>query len=154
MFKFLELVVNDVMTADPLTIEPKAPLAKLRSLFDTFEYSGLPVVVEGELVGWVTQLDLLKALLPTPGGSIPDYDEILARPVWSVMNPYPEVVAPEDPLQRVLARMIDTRYRSFPVVASDRLVGVIAREDILKGLRVELRGLKGAGSPGATVGPS
>ena len=41
-----------------------------------------------------------------------------------------EVVAPEDPLQRVLARMIDTRYRSFPVVASDRLVGVITREDI------------------------
>jgi CBS domain-containing protein len=31
--------------------------------------------------------------------------------------------------------MIDTRSRSFPVVDDGRLVGVVARKDVMRGLR-------------------
>jgi CBS domain-containing protein len=31
--------------------------------------------------------------------------------------------------------MLDTRYKSFPVLAEERLVGIVAREDVIRALR-------------------
>jgi len=48
----------------------------------------------------------------------------------------PVVVQPTTRLTRALEKMIDTRSKSFPVVdAKERLVGVVAREDLMRALR-------------------
>jgi CBS domain-containing protein len=44
-------------------------------------------------------------------------------------------VAPDDPLTHVLQKMVHTRCKSFPVLEDDRLVGIVAREDVLRALR-------------------
>jgi CBS domain-containing protein len=49
-------------------------------------------------------------------------------------------VTPRAPLTRVLQKMLDSGSRSFPVVDGERLVGVVAREDLLGALR---RGVAG-----------
>ena len=138
MVPFLTLVVADVMATQPLCVEPSTPLSKVRDLFHIHEYGALPVVEDEQMLGWVTQFDLLSVFLPIAGQLIPDYDEILARPVHTIMREEPESMTTTDSLARVLHRMIDTRHRSFPVVDDNRLVGVIAREDILKGLDEEI----------------
>ena len=51
------------------------------------------------------------------------------------MSTEPESVVPDETLAAVLKRMIETRHRSFPVAIEEKLVGVIAREDIIKELR-------------------
>jgi CBS domain-containing protein len=38
-------------------------------------------------------------------------------------------------LTRVLQLMIDHRIRSMPVIDSERLVGIISREDVMRALR-------------------
>ena len=55
--------------------------------------------------------------------------------VEQVMTADPTIVAPESPLTRVLEEMVGTRNKSFPVVADGRLVGIIAREDVIRALR-------------------
>jgi CBS domain-containing protein len=46
------------------------------------------------------------------------------------------VTLPRDyPLTRVIDRMVETRWRSFPVVEGERLVGVVSRSDVLLALR-------------------
>lgn len=134
MIRFLTLVVADVMTTDVLSVEPDTPLSKLRGMFEVHEYGALPVLDGEQLVGWITQFDLLRALLCGRGPIMPDYDEVLAQPASSVMTQEPETVSTINTLYRVLHRMIDTRHRSFPVVDAGKLVGIIAREDILRGL--------------------
>ena len=61
--------------------------------------------------------------------------ESTQHPVSSVMSRDLHRVCPRTPLTQVLEKMIDTRDKSFPVIDGDDLVGMVAREDLLRGLR-------------------
>lgn len=139
MSSFLSLSVSDVMSTDLVTVPSTATLAELRTLFDNYEFNGLPVVDDGQLVGWVTQFDLLGAFVFTSKSMIPPYDDILARRVDTIIATEPEVVAPDCPLSHALQQMITSRHRSYPVLdARGDLVGIVARRDILAGLRADI----------------
>jgi CBS domain-containing protein len=139
MVPFLNLKVSDVMTSAVVTVEPHVSLAEVRALFETHKYNALPVVAEGDrIVGMMTLFDFLRAFLFSPSAIMPNYDRILSQPVEDYMTRNPETVQSALPLSRVLTRMIETRNKSFPVVEDGRLQGIIAREDILRGLRRDL----------------
>ncbi|ABM62780.1 HPP family protein [Halorhodospira halophila] len=142
MYDFLSYRVSDYMTAEPKTVGHDTPLRELQRLFDGHDFNGVPVVDEqGQLLGLATKLDLLKAFTFTPDAMVPRYDAIMERPVHEVMTREPITVAPDLPLTRVLQRMVDMRTKGFPVVDdSSRVVGVIAREDLLGALRDATRG--------------
>ena len=61
----------------------------------------------------------------------------MRKPVFSVMQQMPATVNPRVRLTRVLERMVGTRNKSFPVVdpRNGDLVGIIAREDVMRALR-------------------
>jgi uncharacterized protein (DUF2267 family) len=66
---------------------------------------------------------------------IPPYHEILQKPVTTVMTRDPLTVSTDTPLTRVLQKMVETRFKSLPVIRGGELVGVIAREDIVRALQ-------------------
>ncbi len=137
MYDFLSYYVRDYMTAGPQTVTPETPLHELQGLFDRHDFNGVPVVdSDGRIVGLATKLDLLKAFTFTPDAMVPHYDTIMGRPVQELMTREPITVTPDLPLTRVLQRMVDMRTKGFPVVDDEhRVVGVIAREDLLGALR-------------------
>jgi CBS domain-containing protein len=136
MYEFIYYRVRHVMTRSPTVIASGATLAEVERIFESHDFNGLPVVGEdGELVGVVTKLDFLKAFVFTADSVVPRYEEILCRRAKTVMTADPRTVDPDLPLTRVLEDMVSTRYKSFPVVEDGRLVGVVAREDVLGGLR-------------------
>jgi acetoin utilization protein AcuB len=55
--------VGSCMTPNPLTIEPSAPIAEAARLMRNHKIGGLPVVAEGQLMGIVTETDLLDFLI-------------------------------------------------------------------------------------------
>jgi CBS domain-containing protein len=141
MYEFLDYRVEDVMTRKPVTIAPGATLAEAERIFEKRDFNGLPVVgAGGELVGFLTKLDVLRAFRFTEEHVFPPYAELMRQPVSSVMSRDVLTVTPRAPLTRVLQKMIDSRSKSFPVVDGGRLVGVVAREDLLGALR---RGVAG-----------
>jgi CBS domain-containing protein len=140
MVAFLTLKVADAMATELVTVPAATTLAQARELFERYRYNALPVVDDRKLAGWVTQFDLLNAFTLKTDSIMPPYALILKQPVSVIMQREPEYVDPTLPLNRVLLRMIETRHRSFPVVADGLLVGIIAREDILQGLQAELAG--------------
>jgi CBS domain-containing protein len=145
MYEFLDYVVSDVMSK-PVTVGPDAALAEVEQVLEQTGFNGLPVVDAGALVGFVTSLDLLDAFRFTTDAILPPYEEIMRKPVSIVMVKEPAVVQPRTRLTRVLEKMVATRNKSFPVVDphGDRLVGVVAREDVMRALR-----RAAAGSPAA-----
>jgi len=136
MYEFLYGKVQDVMSSSPVTVAPGATLAAVAKVFDEYDFNALPVVEgSGRLVGLVTKVDLLRAFAFGQETVVPHYDEIMQQRIDRVMTAEPETFHPDEPLTRVLQRMVDTHFKSFPVVVDRQLVGVIAREDIVRALR-------------------
>lgn len=141
MYEFIEYHVADVMTPKPFVIGPRTRLADAETIFEEHDFNALPVVEHGDqLIGMLTKLDLLKAFAFTPSSVIPAYHQIMCEPAERMMTRMPLTVEPDTPLTRVLHTMIATRHKSLPVVEGNRLVGIIAREDVLRALRCAVAG--------------
>ena len=141
MYVFIYYQVRDVMTSDPIAVDKHVTLSDVEAIFEEHDFNGLPVVDESHrLIGMITKLDLLKAFAFTEKSKIPHYDAIMDQKISKVMTKDPRVVYPETPLTRVVQYMIETGYKSFPVIDDDRVVGIVAREDIIKALRQAAQG--------------
>jgi CBS domain-containing protein len=142
MYEFLDYRVEDVMS-HAVTVRAETTLAEAEILLEKQGFNSLPVVDAGErLVGVVTSLDLLRAFAFPEDTILPSFSDVMQRPVSSVMSRDAQTVCPRTPLTRVLQKIVDTRNKSFPVVDDDRVVGVIAREDLMLALRRAEEGRK------------
>ena len=137
MYEFVQYTAGDVMTGDPITVGEQATLAEAQALFERHGFNGMPVVDNGgALAGFVTKMDVLRAFTLRPDYMVPPYSKIMQEPVDHVMTRSTVFVPPDCPLTRVLQRLVDLGVKSLPVVdANGRLVGVVAREDVLRALR-------------------
>jgi CBS domain-containing protein len=87
-------------------------------------YSGLPVVdAQGTVIGVVTEFDLLNAVREGKDLQTVKAAEIMGRP--------PVCVEEDEAIEAVIAKMTDHHIIRVPVVRGGKLVGVIARADIL-----------------------
>jgi CBS domain-containing protein len=135
MYEFLEYRVGDFMSRNGVVVSRHTPLEEAERLFARHDFNMLPVVEGRRLIGVLTKLDFLRAFSFGKDRLMPHYREILRQPVESVMATDPLCVSPDMPLTRVLEKIVETRYRSFPVVDGGSLVGVISREDVVAALR-------------------
>ena len=134
MYRFLEWRVADYMTRVVVTVAPDTPVRDLERQFVQHDFNGFPALQSGTLVGMVTKYDILKAFIFTPQTVVPCYEELSRRTAAEIMTREVITFSPEAPLTRVLQTLVDSRVKSFPVIESGRLVGIIAREDIVRAL--------------------
>lgn len=136
MYRFLEYTTEQYMTRQVKTVTPETTLRELEALFEKYDFNAFPVMEGNEMVGFVTKFDFLKVFAFTTRQMLPHYDELMNRTVGEVMTEAVVHVSPDAPLTRTLQLMVNLKARSFPVVAPDgRLVGMIAREDIMRALK-------------------
>jgi len=141
MHRFLEATAGQYMTRTVKTVARETTMRELQRMFDTDEFNCYPVCDGDDVVGIVSQFDLLKCFAFNPGRMVPAYDDLLSRMVADVMTPEFIYVDPETKLSRVLQLMTDHRTKSIPVLdAEQRLVGIIARTDIMRALASSARG--------------
>jgi CBS domain-containing protein len=113
--------VSDIMTKDPIALDPSDDLALANVIFHFGRLRHLPVVRSGRPVGLVSQRDYLRAL--GQNGS----ENILAG---SVMTKPVEKVTPTTPLAKALRLMIRKKYGCLPVVNKrGKLVGIVTETD-------------------------
>jgi CBS domain-containing protein len=53
--------VGNLMTANPVVVDADAPATEAERLIKTYRVSGLPIVRDGEVVGVISQTDLVVA---------------------------------------------------------------------------------------------
>jgi CBS domain-containing protein len=134
--------VRDLMTTDPVTTTPDAPLKEAARLMVRHKVSGLPVVDDGKVVGIVTEGDFLRqeasrdqpyrfSLLDALFGDEP-HGPPAAETVGEVMTVQVLTVAPEASLSEAARIMTSRRVKRLPVVGPDgALLGVISRADVV-----------------------
>lgn len=91
--------------------------------------SGAPVVDKrGNLLGMLSERDCMKV------GLSAGYHGEWAGRVEEYMHPDVVTVDAETSILDVARMFIEGRFRRYPVIKGDRLVGVISRRDVLKAL--------------------
>ena len=129
--------VRDVMTENPLTVGPDAPLRQAVNLMRDRKIRHLPVVEDGgRLVGMLTDRDVRHAaLVPALAQHLPwelrRLKSLRIRDVmtWSVVTTHPEAT-----LAQAGVIMFQRRIGSLPVVEEGRLVGILTETDVLSAL--------------------
>ena len=133
MHRFLEATAGQYMTGAVKTVTREVTMRELKRMFDADDFNGYPVREGDEVIGLVSKFDFLKCFAFNPARMVPAYDDLLSRTVADVMTPEFIYVEPSTKLTRVLQLMVDHRMKSIPVLnAGQRLVGIIAREDIIR----------------------
>ena len=146
MYEFLDYRVCDAMTREPVCARPETSLAEAEALFARHDFEAMPVVGSGGgLLGVVSKLDLLRAFRFSDEHLFPPYEQIMAGPVREVMTREVTAVMPRTPLTRVLETLARERVKSLPVVEDGRVVGMVAREDVLAALRRAVAGERPTG---------
>jgi Zn-dependent protease len=118
--------VRQAMTGQVQALSPQAPLSQaVEIILQTFQ-TDFPVMEEGRLVGLLTETDLVSAL----------QKQGAEAPVRQVMRADFPVAALDEPLFDAQQRMSAARLRAMPVVAQDRLVGLLTDHDINEAYRL------------------
>ena len=135
MHRFLEATAGQFMTRTVKTVVRDTTMRELQKMFDEDGFNYYPVREGEDIVGVVSNFDFLRCFAFNPGRMVPAYDDLLSRTVADVMTPEFIYVDPATKLTRVLQLMVDHRMKSVPVLdAQHRLVGILAREDIMRAL--------------------
>jgi CBS domain-containing protein len=135
LYTFLQQTVADYMTRNVRTVTRELSVRELNEMFERDDFNTYPVEEDTQIVGLVTKFDVLKCFAFTPSQMVPRYDDLMNRTVSDIMIPAFIYVAADTRLTRVLQLMVEHRIRSIPVIDNEhRLVGIIARRDVLRAL--------------------
>jgi len=143
----------DIMTPDVITVRPDTPLDQLVALMLENRISGVPVMEDDQLVGIVTEGDLLRRvelgteprrshLLKLVTGATPlaaEYVRSHGRMASEVMTPNVVTVEDTTPIAEI-ARMLEARrVKRVPVLRGGKLVGIVSRANLLRALASRLQ---------------
>jgi CBS domain-containing protein len=152
------MLVKEIMTKDPVTCTAGMPLRDAVALIRKYHIGGLPVLEGNELVGILTDSDIIAQLetgrisddlwLPSPLEVIEipvrEYinwektkhalQNIGDMPVRKVMT-HRVVTATEDmEIEAAASLMLKEGIARLPVVRGKQLVGIVTRADIVQGV--------------------
>jgi CBS domain-containing protein len=120
------LTAGAIMTTDLVTVRPDASIEEAIEILLNQSISGLPVTDDdGRLVGVITEFALLAVA----------YDKrVKNHTVSQHMTREVITVDINDPISRIADLCIVHRVRRVPVMQDGRLIGVIARRDVMRAL--------------------
>jgi CBS domain-containing protein len=131
------LRVRDVMTDDPLVLDPDMPLRTAALLLFYAEVSGAPVMgADDELIGVLSERDLLAKEADLPKGFSPRGEDRRreARTVGDACSRPARCTVPDARLSAAAREMLDHDVSRLVVIDGGRVVGIITRHDVLAGL--------------------
>jgi CBS domain-containing protein len=143
------MLVEQIMTTPVIAILPSMTVREAARLMVAARFGGLPVVSEaGTLVGMVSERDLLRRgrtfgerkspwwleWFASVGKTAEDYVEIYERPVEEIMTRGGVTIDRLANVDDVAEVMVKRQIKRVPVVDHGKVVGIVARADLLRGL--------------------
>ncbi|UCF78458.1 MAG: site-2 protease family protein [Candidatus Eiseniibacteriota bacterium] len=124
------LKVRETMTTEVVSVDSSVRLDELvESYFFKYRFNSFPVVEGSKLVG-IVDIHQVKQIPREQWASMTPKD---------VMHPISEelVLRPDDDTVEALTKMLKSGWGKLPVVAGDRLVGILTRRDVMALLKIK-----------------
>ncbi len=123
--------VKNWIKREPVTIQRTAKLQDALELMKKHSIRHLPVVDDGQLVGFITESDIRQFFFPSMVEDIPVHQVMVINPITINANASIEMAA----------RLIhDYKIGGLPVLDKKKLVGVITASDLLSAF-IDVMGL-------------
>jgi CBS domain-containing protein len=148
-----DVPARDVMTTDVVTFALHEPITDaMMRLVDNGVDAGPVVDDDGKVVGMLstgdlivqesqlhapTVINILGGLFELPGSKRKfehELEQAVAVDVEDAMTPKPVTCGPDDTVETIATLMHDHNISRVPVVEDGRLVGIVARGDILRAI--------------------
>ncbi len=147
------LTAKDIMTADVVTVTPDTPLKELAAKFVASRVSNMPVLDKtGKLVGVISETDLVEQQKPLHIPTVmalfdwvfyldsekrfrQEVDRVTAQTVGELCQRNPVTCAPNATLREIAGLMSRHKAHLIPVLEKDKLIGVVARLDLIKAVQ-------------------
>src|SRR5262245_52441172 len=129
----MTLYASDVMVKDVITVTESMPLKDVARMFVEKKITGAPVVnAEGELVGVISETDIIRKTTSIGAWSPSTVGQIMTRPAVTV--------SPDETLHRVCEMMYNRRIHRVVVAEGNRIKGILTSMDILRAIAMHLKG--------------
>ena len=116
--------VSEVMTKEVVTVGPHYNVADVASLMDSKGIGSVIVLEENRVLGILTERDILKVI-----GAGEDPKNVAAHEAL-IGDLY--TIAPEATVEEAASQMTQARVRHLPVIAEDRIVGIVSIRDLVR----------------------
>ena len=147
------LTARDIMSQDVQSVSRDSSIEELAQLFEKTKYNALPVLdAEGRLEGVVSQNDLVERdrplhiptvisifdwvlYLESEKTFMDDVKRMAARTVGEIMVEPRATCAPDTPVSEIAEMMSANKAHLVPVITDGKVVGVVARLDIIRAMK-------------------
>ncbi|HWV57537.1 MAG TPA: CBS domain-containing protein [Longimicrobiales bacterium] len=132
------LTVRDIMTHHVESVGAEATVRDVVDLMTRRRTRSVPVVGEkGEVVGMITERDVMRALLPQipragEEKSSPDAADVRVLRAREIMTRSVLCVSEEMGLEEAANMMINKDVEQLPVVSEGKLTGIVTRADMIR----------------------
>jgi len=113
------MFVRELMTKNPVTVEPGDSLARADARMKAGGFRRLPVVQDGELVGILSEYDLRRYL-----------ESLYSTLVVAAMTPNPVTISPWATLEHAVALLRSQEIGALPVVEHGKLIGIVTASNL------------------------
>ena len=125
----IHYAIHEFMATNLITFFPETPIETAIDTFLTQKISGAPVVnSEGSLVGILSEKDCMRTLFEA------SYYNNLGGYVKEYMSTDVTTIDVNETLSNVADSFLNSRFRRFPILEGDKLVGQISRRDVLRAI--------------------
>lgn len=122
-----DLKASDVMVRPVVAAKKTASARDVALQFLNGLYSGMPITDDaGAVIGVLTELDILEAVLAGK--------ELVKTTAGDIMTQKPTTADVDTPLTDIVKIMKEKNIIRLPITANGKLVGIVARCDILTSL--------------------
>ena len=138
------MIVSQLMTKDVVTVTPDTSLKDVAALLAARRISGIPVVQDGEVLGVVSEADIVfkeRGAIQQHEGVLgkllahKDVDAIAklaARTAGEAMTAPAVTISPRRRVAEAARLMIDRSINRLPVVDHGQLIGIVTRADLVR----------------------
>ena len=122
--------VEDIMVQKVITVDPNASVKEAARLMNRHAIGCLIVVGQGQVMGIMTERDLLKKVVEL--GKNPEKTK-----VHDIMSKRLVVGTPRMEIPDVVRLMLQKKIKKLPIVTEGKIIGLVTLTDIARTTRIE-----------------
>jgi CBS domain-containing protein len=126
--------IREIMSQKVVSISADDTLRIVKEIMEHGSVRHLPVVRRGELVGVVSQRDLLKASLSNVMGLPAEEQSLFLEGVsiTEVMSSPPVTIGADASVQEAAKLMAERKIGCLPVLDGEKFAGIVTETDVLR----------------------